>query len=319
MSFSSAGIGVDVVADAGRIVFELRDLECFLGIVEHRNFGRAAAALGMTQPALSRRIALLERDLGVSLLSRANRQVELTASGEIFAREGMVVLAQAATARRVLLEVSNGSKGHLKIGTRSSARYVLIPAAIRRMRAEYPEVSITLGDPMTMFTFEQLRTGSLDVALVRGPLDLGRGLCSERLRGDPLVVALPEGHRLAAESVVDVGNLAGEPFVEIALHRGFGSKALVRGVCAGAGFLPNVVQEVETIDMLVLCVAAGIGLAVMHDASRELPMPGVLYRPLRPKKTIALYALWRAEDKNPTIAPFVRYLKEAAKALDDPL
>jgi DNA-binding transcriptional LysR family regulator len=131
---------------------------------------------------------------------------------------------------------------------------------------------------------------------------------------------LPEGHRLAGESVVDVANLAGERFVEIALHRGYGSKALARGVCAAAGFLPKVVQVVETLDMLVMCVAAGIGIALTYDASRELPVPGVVYRPLRPKqKTIALYAVWRAEDKNPAIAPFVRYLTEAAQALHAPL
>src|ERR1700676_3634855 len=105
--------------------FELRDLECFLGVVEHRSFGRAAAALGMTQPALSRRIAGLERGLGVSLFSRARSQIELTPPGERLAREAPAVLAQAAIAQRVLQEASHGSKGHLRIGTRSAARFAL--------------------------------------------------------------------------------------------------------------------------------------------------------------------------------------------------
>jgi DNA-binding transcriptional LysR family regulator len=191
--------------------------------------------------------------------------------------------------------------------------------AIRHFRAEYPEVSITLSDPLRPFQFEQLQKGEFDVAVMRGPVDLRQGLCGERLRSDPLVVALPEGHRLARKSVVDVADLAQEPFVEIALHRGYGTKELVRGVCAAAGLLPNVVQEVETVDMLVMCVAAGVGIALIYDAGRELPMPGIVYRPLRPnQETIALYAVWRAGDKNTAIAPFVRNLKDAAESLDDP-
>jgi DNA-binding transcriptional LysR family regulator len=299
--------------------FELRDLECFLAVVEHRSFGRAAAALGTTQPAVSRRIAGLERGLGVSLFSRARPQIELTPPGESLAREAPAVLAQAAIAQRVLHEASNGSKGHLRIGTRSGARYVLIPEAIRRLRMEYPEISITLGDPMLSFKLEQVREGTFDLAFVRGPVDLRDGFTAEQVRSDPLVVAVPDRHRLAAKAVVDMRDLATERFVEFALRRGFGSKALVRGVCAAAGFIPNVVQEVETVDMLVTCVAAGIGIALMYDASRELAIPGVAYRPLRQeRKMVPMYAVWRASDTNPMIAPFVRHLKEAAKSLDAP-
>jgi DNA-binding transcriptional LysR family regulator len=299
-------------------MFELRDLECFMEIVEHRSFGRAATALGMTQPALSRRIASLERDLGLSLFSRAHRQIELTSAGELFAREAIAVLAQAAIAQRVLTQASHGPKGHLKIGTRSSARYVMIPAAIRRLRTEFPDISVSLSDPLMGLQVEHVRKGVFDLTVERGPVNLDGGLRSERLRGDPMVVALPQGHRLAGASSVDVGDLSEEAFVEIALYRAYGYKELVRGVCANAGFVPNVVQEVDTLDTVAMCVAAGVGIALMHDASRELPIPGIVYRPLRPKpKAIPLQAIWRADDKNPVIAPFVQYLKEAAISHED--
>src|SRR6202165_1745740 len=185
-------------------MFELRDLECFMEIVEHRSFGRAAAALGMTQPALSRRIAALERDLETSLFSRAHWQIELTAAGEIFAREAIAVLAQAAVAERLLREASRGSKRHLKIGTRSMSRHVLIPAAIRRLHVEYPDVAVTVSDPLMGLQVEHVRKGAIDMTVVRGPVNLQGGLRSERLRTDPVVVALPEGHRLAGASMVDV-------------------------------------------------------------------------------------------------------------------
>jgi len=299
-------------------MFEFRDLQCFMTIVEYRGFGRAAVALGMTQPALSRRIGALERSLGVRLFSRERRQIELTPAGKVFAREAMALLAQAESARRVLSEATGGSKGELKIGTRSSARFAVIMEAIRRFRVEYPEVSITVTDPLKLFEFEQMLKGDFDIAIMRGPVDSRRGLRVERLRDDPLVIALPERHRLAGRPVVEVSDLARELFVEIALHRGYGTKELVRGVCAAAGFRPNVVQEVDTVDMLVMCVAAGIGVALMYDASRELPMHGIVYRPIHPaRESVPLCAVWRADDSNPALLPFVRHLKDVAESLDD--
>jgi len=220
-------------------MFELRDLECFMEIVEHRSFGRAAAALGMTQPALSRRIAVLERGLGAALFSRAHRQIEVTSAGEVFAREAIGVLAQAAIAQRVLRDMLRGTSGHLKVGTRSSSRYVLIPEAIRRLRAEYPEVSVTLSDPLMGVHIEHLRKGVFDLTVMRGPVKVDQGLRSKRLRGDPLGVALPRGHRLARASFVDVGQLSEERFVEIGSSRSYGKKELLRGVCSNPWYIPT--------------------------------------------------------------------------------
>jgi DNA-binding transcriptional LysR family regulator len=95
-------------------------------------------------------------------------------------------------------------------------------------------------------------------------------------------------------------------------NRTGGIKALQRGVCARAGFIPNVVQEVRTQETLAMCVAAGIGIALLPDASRELPIPRIVYRPLRQVETVVLQAVWRAGDENPVLPPFVRYLKDAA-------
>jgi DNA-binding transcriptional LysR family regulator len=296
-----------------RVPFELRDLECFMAIVEHRNFGRAAAAVGIAQPALSRRIGALERNLGAILFSRARRQIELTPVGEVLAREARALLAQSAAAGRVVNRAAHGAAGHLRIGTRSTSRYMLIPAAMRILRATHPEVVVTLTDPLIGRQVENLRNGAFDMTVVRGPVNLSGGLQSERLRSDPLVVALPADHPLAAREVVAVRDLVEEPFVEIAWYETFGYKDLVRGVCAREGFIPRVVQEVDTIETVAMCVAAGSGIAFMHDASRELPIPGIAYRPLEPAQPpVELQAIWRSSDTNPLIPAFLRALRIAA-------
>jgi DNA-binding transcriptional LysR family regulator len=87
----------------------------------------------------------------------------------------------------------------------------------------------------------------------------------------------------------------------------------MRGVCARAGFVPHVVQEVVTLQALIFCVAAELGVALMHDASRELPAEGVVYRPLLPEQPpVPLYAVWRDEDNNPAVPAFLACLKVAA-------
>jgi DNA-binding transcriptional LysR family regulator len=296
-------------------MFELRDLECFLTVAEQRNFGRAAAALGIAQPALSRRIANLERDLGVALFSRARRQIELTPAGELLQRDAQAVLAQAALAERRLREAARGSMGHLRLGTRSLSRFALIPRAIRLLRATHPGVTVTVVDPLVALHLDYVRRGTIDMTVARGPVKLDGDLQCERLRSDPLVVALPEGHRLAGHRVVEVRDLAGEDFIEFAWFEAFIFKELARAVCARAGFVPRVVEEADSTDSLLLCVAAAGGVALIHDVDREVRIPGIVYRRIHPAEPpIDLYAVWRRGDPNPIIPPFVECIAAVARA-----
>ncbi len=294
-------------------LFDLHDLERFMAIVEQRNFGRAAKALRTTQPSLSRAIAALERHLGTKLFSREHRQIELTPSGELLWREAPALLAHAASAQRIMREAVSGMRGNIRVGALSTSRYTLIPQAIRRLRELHPQFSVTVVDTAPALDIENLRDGNQDVTLLRGPLKADSELRRARLRSDPMVLALAEHHPLAQRSVVKSHELAEESFVELAAYNSHGYRELGRGVCAGAGFVPHVAQEVATIDALATCVAAGIGVALMHDVAAELPVPGVVYRPVYPAPpSVELHAVWRANDDNPALESFVECLVAAA-------
>jgi len=294
-------------------LFHLRDLERFMAIVEHRNFGRAAKVLRTTQPGLSRAIAALERHLGTRLFSRARRQIELTPAGELLWREAPALLAHAASAQRVMREAVSGTRGNIRVGALSTSRYTLIPQAIRLLRELHPQFSVTVVDATPALEIEDLRDGNPDVTLLRGPLRADAELRRARLRSDPMVLAVPEHHPFAQRSVVESHELAEEPFVELAPYDSHGYRELGRGVCARAGFVPHVAQEVATIDTLAACVAAGIGLALMHDAAGELAVPGVVYRPVLPTPpSVELHAVWRANDDNPALEAFVECLVATA-------
>ncbi|HEX3550912.1 MAG TPA: LysR substrate-binding domain-containing protein [Candidatus Elarobacter sp.] len=296
--------------------FDLRDLERFMAIVEHRSFGRAAEALGMTQPALSRHIATLERSLGLTLFSRERRQIELTAAGLVLSREARAILAQVAAADRALRHAGRGSAGHLRIGTRSIARFRLIPAAVRDLRRRVPGVEITFTETSIGLQIDHLARGAFDVTLLRGPIELSGGLRTRRLRSDPFVVALPAEHRLASRASLEVRDLVEEPFIDITRYPAYGYRELMRAACAREGFVPRVVQVVESAEALMLCVASGLGIGLLHDASVELDLEGVVYRPLRPEQPLVdLLAIWRGDDTNPVLPVFLDSLTSVAGTL----
>jgi DNA-binding transcriptional LysR family regulator len=293
-------------------VFELRDLECFLAVVECGNFGRAAETLGMAQPPLSRRIAELERKLGVLLFSRERRQIEITDAGRALTREARTLLIQSRLAAQITRDAAAGFTGHLRLGFVGSSGYSIIPKAIRGFRAAYPAATLTLTELLGARQIDALRSGMIDVALVRGPVE-SEGLLSSRLHSYRLIAALPERHPLSQRKHVEVADLAYEPFIEFNRYGATGLHDLVRGVCAEAGFVPQVVQSVDSLDTLAACVAAGMGVSLVHDVVRMLPIDGIAYLSIKPASPpVDLSCVRRADDLNPLLPAFVECLRSAA-------
>jgi DNA-binding transcriptional LysR family regulator len=293
-------------------MFELRDLECFLAIVEHKTFHRAAKACGIAQPPLSRRIAALEHGLGGALFIRNSRRTQLTDLGVVFAREARIVVEQARMAQRVARDFNRGLTGHLRIGYVGSSGYAIIPAAIRSFRLEYPQATVSIEAIQGHRQVEALRIGSVDIALNRGAID-SSGLRVQRLRSDRFLLAIATGHRLAARKRVPMKEIAGEAFVALNPSQ-TGTADIVRTICATAGFLPRVVQEVDTYGVLVSCVAMGIGIALVSESVRCFSANGVTYRELSPEPNPAdVNALARSNDTNVLIPVFIEHLMAAAK------
>ena len=292
-------------------MFELRDLECFLAIADHGTFSRAAEALRLSQPSLSRRIAALERQLGVSLFSRARRQISLTPAGRTLAREARGIFAEARMAVDVTRAASRGVAGHLRIAYRSAFRYRILPGAMRMMAETHPDAALTATGGALSDVLDQVRARALDVALMTAPSGPD-DLVVDVLREAPIVVALPDGHRCTRRKIVALEELANEPFVSIGERDVPGYDDLVRAMCAEAGFTPRVVVHVDSADLLVACVAARIGVALI-DGPNDIPVSGATYRPTRPAgPTIRYLAIHRAGNDNPILPPFLRFLHRAA-------
>lgn len=261
---------------------ELRHLRYFRAVAEELHFGRAAARLHIAQPPLSQQIRALETELGVALLIRTTRTVELTPAGAAYLQRVVRILDAVDDAGEQARRIAEGTEGLLAIGCVGSATYSLLPLLVRALGEALPGVEVRVrGEMLAPAQLAALTAGEIDLALLRPPVQ-HPGVRTEVVRRDRLLVALPDGHRLAARTALRVADLRDEDLVA---HAGGGRSvmgSMLAAICADAGFVPRVRHEVMETSTLVTLVAAGLGAAVVPDPTAALDVAGVRYLPLEP-------------------------------------
>jgi len=296
---------------------ELRHLRYFRAVAEELHFGRAADRLHIAQPPLSQQIRQLERELGVDLLVRSTRRVDLTPAGEAYLLRAVAILDAVDDAGRQAQRVADGSEGRLSIGCVGSATYSLLPRLVRALREALPGVDVSVrGEMLAPAQITALLAGEIDLALLRPTVEQP-GVRTETLRRDRLIVALPDSHRLADRDAVEVGELRDEEFVA---HAGRGRSvmhSLLNAVCADAGFVPRVRHDVQETSTLVTLVAAGLGVAIVPEPTAALDIAGVCYRPLRPAGLgVDLAAAYAGDAAAPLLLNVLSVLHEVASSVE---
>lgn len=276
---------------------ELRHLRYFRAVAEELHFGRAAERLHIAQPPLSQQILSLERELGVDLLIRTTRKVELTPAGSAYLRRAAAILDAVDDAAEQARRVDAGLEGRLVVGCVGSATYSLLPQLVRKLRDYLPGVDVSVrGEMLAPAQISALVAGDINVALLRPPVD-HPDITVETIRRDPLFAAVPAGHRLAdGEGELQIRELRGEDFISYAAHGRSVMSSVVTAACADAGFVPRVRHEVEETSTLVTLVAAGLGVAVVPAPTVELGVAGVQYRSLSPDSLGVDLVAGRIED-----------------------
>src|SRR5271165_2443353 len=193
---------------------ELRHLKYFIAVAEELHFTRAADRLHIAQPPLSQQIKQLEEELGAKLFERSKRQVKLTIAGKAALEEARRTIAQAKRVAIAARRAERGEVGELSVGFSSSAPYTMLPAIIRNFRTRFAHVKLTLHERSTEDQIALLRAGAIDAGFVRAPsAEEAVGLAITPILREPLVAALPQGHRSRKQKQVAIGALKGEQFV----------------------------------------------------------------------------------------------------------
>ena len=223
---------------------ELRHIRYFVAVAEECHFGRAAERLHIAQPPLSQQIKQLESDLGVVLLTRSTRKVELTPAGQRYLERARAILAAVDAAGEEASRVAAGELGRLAIGFTGSATYDLLPSLARVLRSDFPGIELDLrGEMLTPDQVDALVDHSLDLGFLRPPVRHA-DIEVRVLRREPLIAVVPEAHPLASVSSVKLVDLRDETFITYPSHHRSVVYEAVLDACERVGFIPTEVHEV---------------------------------------------------------------------------
>jgi DNA-binding transcriptional LysR family regulator len=295
---------------------ELRRLKCMSVLAEELHFGKAADRLGIAQPALTQQIQALERELGVELFHRTKRSVKLTVAGRVTLNEALKTLQQAEKTVLVARQAGRGELGHIEIGYVGSAIFTSVLArAISRFRENNPLVEFRLNEIGIVQQLDDVVNGRLDLGILRLPIkSLPADIAIALLHREPIILAVPRGHRLARQKAVTLEALKSEPFVAVQIQEGSGFNAQVAQICSAGGLLPQVTQRAGQFTALAGLVAGGLGVAFVPDSLRRLQISDVVYRPLaKVRQQSDLAMVYRKSERAPAVVAFVDQLKRSSR------
>jgi DNA-binding transcriptional LysR family regulator len=295
---------------------EFRHLRYFVMVAETGHMTRAAERLGIQQPPLSLQIRALEQQLGVRLLRRHPKGVDLTDEGQLFLAEARRLLADAEALQERMARVARGELGRLSVGfTSSAATHAFTPQTLRVCRRRYPELTLELSEANAAELTEALVAGRLHAAFVRAPVSQPPGVTPYTLLHEPMVLALPLDHALAADTTpLPLQALHGQPLILVRRPGAPGLYANLLALCARRGVQPRVVAEVERMLSNLNLVAAGVGLSVVPESMRGTHAHAIRYRPLETARELEapLTLLVRQGDVQGALATFVSLVRELA-------
>ncbi|MGA2942147.1 MAG: LysR family transcriptional regulator [Xanthobacteraceae bacterium] len=259
---------------------ELRHLRYFVAVAEEGSLTNAAERrLHTAQPSLSRQIRDLELEVGVKLLERGARGIELTASGRTFLDHARLALLQVEAAGEAARRAARPEKSAFVIGFLAGQELVWLPEALRILREEQPDIGITLASQSSPELAGALMRGKVDVAFLRREKD-APGVAFKPLIKEPLVAVLPADHRLAAAKEVRLRDLAGETYIS-PTRVAPALKAVIENYAAKNGVVLTPAFDGENLSSVLSLVTSTGGVTLLPLYVRLMLPPSVVIRPLQ--------------------------------------
>jgi DNA-binding transcriptional LysR family regulator len=292
------------------LAFDFRPLRYFVAVAEELHFTRAAERLYIAQPALSEQIRRLEGELGVELLRRTTRKVELTAAGEQFLLRARRILEEADEALEEAARAARGETGRIRVSTGATAGLAQVPRVLREFREARPLVHVDLRQSDWEDLSGGLRDGKVDAAFVWLPFDHD-GLSFEVVHEEPRVVALEAGHPLAAERVLRMEQLVDEPWPWVDTD----PVAVAFWTCADyrGGAAARRGPTIRSMEGMLEAVRAGLCVATVPRSQAQVSaLPGIAFRPVTDLTPATLALGWRTADATPGVRALVDIAREVA-------
>ena len=293
---------------------ELRQLRYFVGVARELNFTRAATKLRVAQPALSRQIHQLEAEVGVALLERGARGVQLTEAGAVFLAEAAAVLEQSEQAVRLAQMSKQRQQTQINVGYVWGLFHTLVPQWIARFRQQHPHVAVNLFDFTATQQAEALSRGKLDLGFIGFAFEADSArLAKQKVGQCSFMAALPQKHPAAGKREVPLAALAQDFFIVISEQTYPGAARFLNEACRRAGFRPKILQTAERGFTILGLVAGNCGVTLLPESLQALPHPGVVFRPLLDAPVGDVFVAWNPAVQTPAARDFLTSLQTTTK------
>ena len=284
----------------------LRHLWYFLAVAEEKHFGKAARRLGISQPPLTQQIQILERALGVILFERSHKGALLTREGSAIFSSVQSLLDHARQVERAVRDASRGASTTLVIGSIGTGLFEILPPVVRAAKREFPGLSLSIVEMHSSNSLAALQTREIDLALAR--VDAGQAPARiVPILVEPLVVALPREHRLAAKASIRLAELAKEDFALFPRRVSASYFDTIVTACRAAGFSPHISHEASSIVAQMAFVGCGVAVSLMPPSAMRFGVEEeVAFRPLKERiSVVTVAAAWNPERCHPLVESIV--------------
>ena len=303
---------------------ELHQLRYFVAAAEEMSMSRAAERVHVSQPALSRQIALLEEEIGVLLFDRIRKRIHLTEAGRFFLVKAKQLLCDAELSAQQVREQFGGVRRTLRLGFIGPFLDDLVAPAVREFQQRHPNSKVSLFDLAPRAQLDRLRRHELDAAILGNIEDHEREhFTVKRLSRHRMAVVLPDDHPLAAKKSIKLAALKNEDWVSLSNAFFPGRREFLTESCQQAGFEPRITAELDSLPLmlatppLVAIVASG-GVGIIPGHARKLPHAGCVFVPLAsPVITTQLLLVLPKEAPTPELAGLIALITERAAELGD--
>jgi DNA-binding transcriptional LysR family regulator len=300
---------------------ELRNVRAFLAVADQLHFGRAAAGLNLTQPALTLRIQVLERELGIQLLRRNAREVRLTTAGEAFLEHARALVQEEDRTRRNMKDHVAGFAGRLRMSYLTVWNLGLPTNIVAEFRRRYPAVKLETTTGYSQSNVQRVMAGEVDFAFIGSPATSGPRVVVRTIDRQEIVLVMTPANHLAGMKSIPIECLRGEPMIVIssALQSPHVA-ASRRWLVSHLGEEPNVVAE-EPVDQIAAAVAHSGAAVSFTTASRAAlwEAEGLISRRLAPIPLIEYGVAYRQDNESPALRNMVGIVDEAASNFPDAL
>jgi LysR family transcriptional regulator, hca operon transcriptional activator len=287
---------------------ELRHLRYFITVAEELNFSKAALKLYTAQPSLSQQIKDLEEDVGVKLLNRTKRKVELTDEGAVFLEQARLTLAQADKAVAMARQVSQAKQQMLRIGFVPVAEMKIFPYVLPNLRVQNPDLKIELLSLNNQEQMRLLKKGDLDVTFTRHNFNSEEVESTFVLR-EPLMFILPKDHPLAKYDRIPVKALNGIDFIIPSSEQSHTLHNTILDFAKEHGIEFNIVQTADNILFNINSIGMGLGCTILPAYITPLSMDHSVVRPLSVElPQIDLYVSHRKDNSSVAVKRFMELL-----------